>query len=54
MAGKGDMSVRQAGQKGGRKTAETHDSSHYQNIGKKGGDRVSELVDRGKRSEDKS
>ena len=51
MADKGDMSVRQAGRKGGRQTAKTHNSSHYQRIGKKGGDRISELVGREKRSE---
>lgn len=51
---KGDMSVREAGQKGGRRTSETHGREFYESIGKKGGDRVSELVERGKQSEGNS
>lgn len=47
----GDMSVRQAGQKGGRRTSETHGRDFYERIGKKGGERVSELVNRGKNAE---
>jgi hypothetical protein len=31
------MTVREAGQRGGRKTAETHPHEHYQAIGHKGG-----------------
>lgn len=34
---KGSMSVKQAGEKGGNKTAETHDSKFYSDIGKEGG-----------------
>ena len=48
---KGDMSVREAGQKGGQRTASTHGKEFYTSIGKKGGDRVSELVDKGKQAE---
>ncbi len=54
MARKGDMSVHDAGKLGGDQTSKTHDSKHYRSIGKKGGQRVSELVSRGKRAEGKS
>lgn len=51
----GDMTVRQAGEKGGRKTSETHGREHYQEIGHKGGEkggqRVKELIDKGKEAE---
>ncbi len=56
---KGDMSVRQAGQKGGEKTSQTHGREFYEQIGqkggeaggKKGGQRVRELIDKGKEAE---
>ncbi len=48
---KGDMSVREAGQKGGQRTSDTHDKEFYQEIGQKGGERVSELIDKGKQVE---
>jgi hypothetical protein len=52
MADKGDMSVRQAGQRGGERTRETHDKKFYHDIGqeggRKGGQRVKDLVDKGK------
>jgi general stress protein YciG len=35
---KGDMTVREAGQKGGEKTSETHGKEFYENIGHKGGE----------------
>jgi general stress protein YciG len=38
----GEMTVREAGQKGGEKTAETHGREFYQEIGKKGGEATSE------------
>jgi general stress protein YciG len=54
---KGDMSVREAGKKGGETTAATHGREFYQDIGKKGGDiggpRVRELIEEGKKSERK-
>lgn len=50
-ADKGDMSVKEAGQKGGRKTSETQGREFYTKIGQKGGDRVRELVERGKENE---
>lgn len=52
---KGDMSVREAGQKGGQKTSETHGKDFYQEIGQKGGQiggqRVKDLIDKGKEAE---
>lgn len=48
---KGNMSVREAGEKGGRATSETHGSEFYSEIGHKGGQRVRELVEEGKRTE---
>lgn len=53
----GDMTVREAGERGGQKgghtTAERYDSEHFSEIGQKGGERVSELVRKGKQSEDR-
>jgi general stress protein YciG len=52
---KGEMSVEEAGrlggQKGGRKTADTHGRDFYEEIGTKGGHRVRELVNEGKEHE---
>ena len=52
---KGQMSVEEAGrkggQKGGRKTAETHGRDFYEEIGSKGGHRVRELIQEGKEHE---
>jgi len=56
---KGDMSVREAGRKGGEATSATHDREFYQSIGhlggeaggQKGGERTRELIERGKESE---
>jgi general stress protein YciG len=39
---KGSMTVREAGQKGGEKTAETHGHEFYEKIGQKGGEKVAE------------
>jgi general stress protein YciG len=39
---KGSMTVREAGHKGGEKTAETHGKEFYQQIGHKGGEKVAE------------
>jgi general stress protein YciG len=35
---KGDMTVEEAGQKGGERTAETHGKEFYEKIGHKGGE----------------
>ena len=50
--GRGEMSVREAGKLGGRKggeaTARTHGRGFYQEIGHKGGQKVRELIQKGK------
>lgn len=55
---KGEMSVREAGQKGGsiggKRTAETHGHEFYQEIGSKGGQKVKRLVEEGQEMENKS
>ncbi len=48
---RGDMTVAEAGRKGGDATASTHGSEFYQEIGHKGGQRVRELIERGKSQE---
>ena len=52
---KGKMTVEEAGrkggQKGGRRTAETHGREFYEEIGTKGGHRVRELINQGKEHE---
>ena len=52
---KGDMSVSEAGKKGGDQTSATHDREFYSKIGekggKKGGQRVKDLIERGKEAE---
>ena len=55
----GEMSVREAGRKGGETTSRTHGREFYQEIGRlggeiggpKGGQRVRELIERGKQAE---
>ncbi len=53
---KGKMTVEEAGrkggQKGGRRTAETHGREFYEEIGTKGGHRVRELIEQGKEHEE--
>ncbi|GLK58601.1 hypothetical protein GCM10017624_07580 [Azotobacter vinelandii] len=59
---KRDMSVSEAGRKGGEATAATHGREFYEEIGhkggeaggKKGGQRVRELIEESKRREDES
>ncbi len=48
---KGEMTVAEAGHKGGEKTAETHGREFYEEIGHKGGQRVKELIEEGKQAE---
>jgi uncharacterized protein len=48
---KGGMSVREAGRKGGEITAKRHGPQFYEAIGRKGGQRVKQLIEQGKRSE---
>jgi hypothetical protein len=47
---KGTMTVQEAGRKGGMKTAQTHGKDFYEEIGHKGGQRVKELIEEGKRA----
>ncbi len=42
MADKGDMTVSEAGRRGGQRTSETHGHEFYEEIGKKGGETTSE------------
>ncbi len=53
---KGKMTVEDAGrlggQKGGRKTAETHGREFYEDIGHKGGQKVRKLIQEGKEHEE--
>ncbi len=42
------MTVEEAGRKGGEKTAETHGSEFYRDIGHKGGQKVRRLIKEGK------
>ncbi|HEY3450740.1 MAG TPA: KGG domain-containing protein [Myxococcales bacterium] len=50
---KGDMTVREAGQKGGEKVAHERGREFYEEIGHKGGQRVRELINEGKETERK-
>jgi general stress protein YciG len=47
---KGEMSVRDAGRKGGNTTKKRHGHEFYVEIGKKGGSVVKTLVQRGKQA----
>jgi uncharacterized protein len=48
------MTVQEAGRKGGLKTAETHGKEFYEEIGHKGGQRVKELIEEGKKAKAQS
>jgi uncharacterized protein len=47
---KGTMSVQEAGRRGGQRTSQTHSRDFYKEIGRKGGQKVRELIEEGKRS----
>ena len=53
---KGQMTVEEAGrkggQKGGRRTAQTHGRDFYEEIGHKGGQKVRKLIQEGKEHEE--
>ena len=51
-APKGGMSVREAGRKGGEVTSSRHGPQFDEEIGRKGGQKVRELIERAKRSEE--
>lgn len=46
---KRSMTVREAGRKGGATTSERHGHEFYEEIGRRGGQRVKELIEQGKR-----
>lgn len=48
---KGQMTVSEAGKKGGQTTSREHGPEFYHEIGTKGGHRVKELIKQGKESE---
>ncbi len=48
------MTVAEAGRRGGRRTAETHGHEFYESIGHKGGQKVKELIEAGKKAKRKS
>jgi len=48
---KGTMTVQEAGRRGGERTAQTHGREFYEEIGHKGGQRVRELIEQGKRAQ---
>jgi general stress protein YciG len=45
------MSVQEAGRRGGEATRDSHGKEFYEDIGQQGGQRVRELVEEGKESE---
>ena len=49
MAEKGAMTVRDAGRKGGATTKKRHGPEFYERIGRKGGQRLKQLVAQAKR-----
>jgi general stress protein YciG len=46
----GGMTVREAGRKGGEVTAKRHGPQFYEEIGRKGGQKVKQLIEQGKRA----
>ncbi len=46
---KGKMTVAEAGRKGGNTTKQRYGEGYYEAIGKKGGQKVRELIEKGKR-----
>jgi general stress protein YciG len=48
---KGQMTVQEAGRKGGQTTSREHGPEFYHEIGTKGGRRVRELIEAGKKTE---
>ena len=51
-AARGDMTVREAGHKGGEKVKEERGPAFFSQIGQKGGHKVRDLVERGKEVEE--
>ena len=50
----GGMTVREAGRKGGEVTAKRHGPQFYEEIGRKGGQKVKQLIEQGKRAQQQS
>ena len=50
---KGEMTVKEAGRKGGETTKQRYGEGYYESIGKKGGQKVRELIKRGKEATEK-
>ena len=48
---RGEMTVREAGRKGGETTKKTHGHDFYVQIGHKGGQKVRDLINRGKQQD---
>ena len=48
---RGDMTVKEAGRKGGETTKRTHGHDFYVQIGHKGGQKVRDLINRGKQQD---
>ena len=48
MANKGKMTVGEAGRKGGKSTLKKYGPEFYEEIGKKGGQKVRKLIEQGK------
>ena len=51
---KGKMTVGEAGRKGGKTTLKKYGPGFYQDIGKKGGDKVKKLIESGKKAQKKA
>ena len=47
----GSMTVREAGRKGGEVTSKRHGPQFYEEIGRKGGQKVKQLIEQGKRAQ---
>lgn len=50
---KKDLTVREAGRLGGKKTAQTHGHEFYSEIGHKGGQKVKDLINKAEQQEKK-
>lgn len=50
MAKQNPMTVQEAGRKGGKTTSKKYGPAFYEEIGHKGGQKVKNLIERGKRS----
>jgi len=47
----GGMTVREAGRKGGEVTSQRHGPQFYEEIGRKGGQKVKQLIEQGKKAQ---